>query len=89
MPAHVTENDHTPMTALLLVSDRACEEGDLGTLAHNAEMLACCLAEPLRLELLDLVHCCREDGERVASQWAVVREHLRARLAAVAIAMPC
>lgn len=54
-------HDHSPMSALVVGSDWACANGDVGTLAHNAELLAGCVDEPLHVELVELARRCHED----------------------------
>lgn len=71
------------MSALLAGGDWASAEGDLGTLAYNAELLACCVAEPLRQELIQVVRACRDDQDHAGERWLEAREHLRARLVTV------
>ena len=77
-PAH--EQAAMPMSALLVGGDWACAEGDVGTLARNAELLAGCVAEPLRHELLDLARTCHVDYEHASERWCEVREHVHALL---------
>lgn len=73
----------SPMSALMLHSDDACAHDDFASLAHDAELLACCVAEPLRNELLDVVRRCRDDRAHAAARWHEVRAHLRHELETV------
>ena len=68
------------MSELLVGGDWACADGDFGTIAHNAELLAYCVVEPLRHELLDVARACHEDHEHAAERWTEARTHVRARL---------
>jgi hypothetical protein len=83
MTEPIHDHARAPMSDLLVGGDWACAEGDLGTLAHNAELLACCVAEPLRREMIDVVHACHDDQDYAGERWREAREHLRARLVAM------
>lgn len=72
--AMVEEARAHPIGALFVGGDWACAEGQVGTLAHVAEQLAVCVAEPLRAELIALVRDCHERPERAAREWMRVRE---------------
>ena len=70
----------TPMTSMLRGCDQACAHADLDTLAHHAELLSLCVAEPLRHELLDVARGCLAAAEDVPTRLSAVRDHLRAAL---------
>jgi hypothetical protein len=67
---------------LLVGGDWACSYGDVGTLAHAAELLAACVPEPLRRELLEVARACHCDDEHAAERWHDAREHVRVAIAA-------
>lgn len=71
---------HPAIGELLVGGDFAIAQGDLGTLAHNAELLALCVAEPLRRELLEVVECCHHRIEDASERWCEVSERLRSEL---------
>ena len=81
MPAIETPHTHG-MSELLVGGDWACANNDVGTLARIAEMLAPCLAEPLRVELLEFARLCHDDAEQASNRWYTTRERLRLRLRA-------
>lgn len=77
---HAYDACHPPIGELIVGGDFAIAQGDLGTLAHNAELLALCVAEPLRHELLDVVDCCHHRIDDASGRWCEVRERLRVEL---------
>jgi hypothetical protein len=67
---------------LLAGGDWACSYGDVGTLAHAAELLAACVPEPLRHELLEVARACQADDEHAGERWHDAREHVRVAILA-------
>jgi hypothetical protein len=65
---------------LLVGGDIACENGDTATLAHLAEQLCVCLAEPLRAQLVQLVHTCHTSDDHALDDWDRVRALIRSSL---------
>lgn len=74
---------HSAMSALLVGSDWACANGDVGTVAYNAELLAVCLADPLRQQALEVARGCHEDRQDAIERWYELRARLRVALRTV------
>jgi hypothetical protein len=70
------------MSALLAGGDWACSFGDVGTVAYAAELLAACVADPLRRELLEVARACHAGDEHAGERWHDAREHVRITLIA-------
>ena len=67
----------TPHTSTLVFGgDWACAHGDPAGLAEIARQLARRMADPLRLELVELSELCRRDSDRASRRWPVLREQV-------------
>jgi hypothetical protein len=62
-----------PIGELLVGGDYTSADGDTGTLAHIAEVLSLCVAEPLRTELVPLIRMQRDHLDHAGEEWARVR----------------
>jgi hypothetical protein len=69
------------MSALFVGGDWASAHNELGSLAHVAEQLAVCVAEPFHRELIELAQLCHDDSDAAGRRWLEVRERLRHALA--------